>query len=176
MKFRVLEGYTISDETIYCFGDLTAVVTFKDGQIDRTLLGATYGDFSDEALSGLLKTGQTLNEVQDWLAYIEPDAIRSIRPKTMQVVEAILAHSADTFYGADGSGKAWIIGFDGSRFAFAPNGIESDPVYIAADELRIVSRLSITSTKLDANTFVVNSPTVEMEKWLSARVATCSSS
>jgi hypothetical protein len=73
MRTRVLEGYEISDDAIYAFGDFTAVVTFQQGNISEIFVGTTYGDFSDDALLGVLTTGQTLQDMHNWLGYITPD-------------------------------------------------------------------------------------------------------
>lgn len=166
MRRRVLEGFQISDEAIYCFGDLTAVVTFKGEAIDKTYVGATFGDFSDAALLNVLMNGQTLNDVQQWLAYIEPDAIRSANPKRKAAIAAVLGDKVETFCGKDGSGKGWVVGFDGTTFAFIADNSEAQPQYIAVEDLNVVSTISITSNRIDANSFVVNSPSAEMESWL----------
>jgi len=172
MKTRILEGFEISDEAIYAFGDLTAVVTFQTGEVEEVYVGATFGDFSDQALLSVLTTGQPLGEVQSWLAYIKPDAVKAVAGTSKNVLKAFLQEGAETFSGVDGSGKAWIIGFDGESFAFAPRDSNAPARLICVNDLRIVSDICVTSKRIDADTFVVNAPTPEMLGWLKSKLST----
>jgi len=172
MKTRVLEGFEISDEAVYAFGDLTAVVTFQEGGIAETYVGATFGDFSDEALLSVLSTGQTLNDVQSWLAYIKPDVALAVASHSKSVVEAVVEEGVETFSGSDRSGKAWIIGFNGESFAFAARDSDDVTHIVAVDDLRIVSDVCITSKRICADAFVVNGPSHEMLSWLWSKLGT----
>ena len=62
-------------------------------------MGATFGDFSDQALLSVLTTGQPLGEVQSWLAYIKPDAAKSVAGTSKNLLKAFLKEGAETFKG-----------------------------------------------------------------------------
>lgn len=171
MQTRILEGYEISDEGIYAFGDLTAVVTFSNGQIGEIYVGATFGDYSDAALYRVITTGQPLTHVQGWLSHIIPDASAALLQPSTSVVKAIMGEGAQTFSGLDGTGKAWLIGFDGQEFGFvACDNDDADAIIVPAAELRIVGKICITTPKFHDDRFVINSPTEAMTTWLRAKL------
>lgn len=172
MKIRFLEGYEISDDGVYAFGDFTAVVTFKRGEIAEIYVGATGGDFSDQALLTVLKTGQRLSDMQSWLAYIKPDAALSASSNSKSAVDAVLDEGVETFSGVDGSGKAWIIGFNGEAFAFAPRDTDAPAQIVSVSDLHISGDRCITSRRIDADSFVVNAPSRQMRTWLWSKLGT----
>lgn len=169
MRTRVLEGYEISDDAIYAFGDFTAVVTFQHGNISEIFVGTTCGDFSDDALLGVLTTGQTLQDMHDWLAYITPDISSTVARGSKTALAALVEEGVDTYSGKDKSGKAWLIGFDGASFAFAERDSEQNPHFIPMEELIIVNNLSIFSKQLSSNEFLVNGPTDKMTEWIKSK-------
>jgi len=171
MNTRILEGYEISDEAVYTFGDLTAVVTFEQGVMKNVIVGSTYGDFSDAALMDVLTNGKPIGDVQQWLAYIQPDLDLSMGAGGRQAIDVLMPETVQTFSGTDGSGKAWIIGFDGEAFAFAPRDSSAPAHYVSLDALNIVEDLAITSRCIDVDTFVVSGPSAEMLTWLRTKLA-----
>lgn len=171
MNTRILEGYEISDEAVYAFGDLTAVVTFEKGAMKDVIVGSTYGDFSDAALMDVLTNGKPIGDVQQWLAYIQPDLDLSIGAGGRQAIDAVMPEAVQTFSGTDGSGKAWLIGFDGEAFAFAPRDSSAAAHYVSLDALNIVGDMAITSRRIDVDSFVVSGPSTEMLKWLRTKLA-----
>ena len=171
MNTRILEGFEISDEAVYAFGDLTAVVTFEQGAMKDVIVGSTYGDFSDAALMDVLTNGKPIGDVQRWLAYIKPDVDLSTGAAGKQAINAVMPESVQTFSGTDGSGKAWLIGFDGEAFAFAPRESSAAAHYVSLDALNIVDDMAITSRRIDVDTFVVSGPSAEMLTWLRAKLA-----
>jgi len=171
MNTRILEGYEISDEAVYAFGDLTAVVTFEQGVMKNVIVGSTYGDFSDAALMDVLTNGKPIGDVQQWLAYIQPDLDLSMGAGGRQAIDVLMPETVQTFSGTDGSGKAWIIGFDGEAFAFAPRDSSAPAHYVSLDALNIVEDLAITSRCIDVDTFVVSGPSAEMLTWLRTKLA-----
>lgn len=171
MNTRILEGFEISDEAVYAFGDLTVVVTFKNGAITDLLVGSTQGDFSDDALLDVLINGQPLDDVQRWLDYIPSDVQRSSERSTKSALEVLVPHQIQTFSGTDGSGTAWIIGLNDETFAFAKRDNSDEVHYVPFNALNIVDEVAITSWNIDSNTFVVRAPSCEMVTWLRLKIA-----
>ena len=170
MKTRVLEGFEISDDAIYAFGDFTAVVTFQQGEISDIFVGTTFGDFSDDALLSVLTTGQTLQDMHNWLAYITPDISSTVMRGSKTALAAVVEGGVDTYSGKDKAGKAWLIGFDGASFAFTERDGEQNPHVIPMEELIIINNLSIFSKQLSTNEFLVNGPTNEMTEWIKSKL------
>ena len=171
MNTRILEDFEISDEAVYAFGDLTAVVTFDRGVMKDVIVGSTYGDFSDAALMDVLTNGKSIGAVQQWLEYIKPDVDLSSGTSAKQAIDAIMPDQVQTFSGTDGSGKAWLIGFDGQAFAFAPRDSSKPAHHVPLDELNIVGDVAVTSRRIDVNSFVVSGPSVQMLNWLHAKLS-----
>jgi hypothetical protein len=172
MKTRRLDGFDISDDAIYAFGHFTAVVTFKGGGIDEIYVGATAGDFSDAALHKVLTTGQPLCHLQGWLSYIEPDVQSTATKQKRHALHNLVKTGAQTFSGVDGSGKAWLIGFDGQNFAFSERDSVDAPLHrVKSEDLCIVSNICVISTEIEADQFVVNTPSDEMIQWLQTQLA-----
>lgn len=170
MNTRILEGFEISDEAVYAFGDLTAVVTFKSGVLSEIFVAATYGDFSDAALLDVVTNGKPLGDVQKWLAYIEPDLMSGAEGTRRSAIDALMPEAAQTFSGQDGAGKGWIIGFDGEAFVFASRETSGSAHYILQDDLCVLGDQAITSRRLDVNTFVVNGPSAPMLQWIRSKL------
>lgn len=171
MNTRILEGYEISDEAVYAFGDLTAVVTFKQGEPLAIIVGPTYGDFTDAALLDVITNGRPIGDVQKWLAYIGPDLERAVGTSARPAIQSAVPDALQSFSGKDGAGKAWIIGFDGESFAFAARDRADAVHYVSLDDLIILEGIAITSRRIDADTFVVNAPSREMLTWLRSKLA-----
>jgi|GEM_PF-2081628 len=172
MNVRFLEGFEISDQAIYAFGDLTAVATFKNGEVDDVLVGATYGDFSDTALLKVISRGQSLHQVQGWLSYILPDIASTAKHHSQHVARVLLGDGAETYSGVDGKGQAWLIGFDGQKFAFLERDNEdASPHLVMLKDLRIISDICVISSCIDVTAFVITSPTPAMQAWLHSKMA-----